>query len=225
MSSKNQYEKRARKKSLLGAITETQETKGDVKNSLIEMGKDLIVGVIGGGVVGAAIGKASLVIGAAVTTAGHYAKNRLASIFGVGMMAANGFQTKKENVSGTEEETDMLEGAKERVLAFKDTFSEKLFLDKILRKKAGDSATSQSAATEKSTAGMGDVQYFTYPDQGTGSLGEGEIDMSALDRIEQQVAQSAAAFRKNQEEVKGILPSDQDVGEMGEEPDVEDQNF
>ncbi len=35
MSNKNQYEKKSRKQSLLGAITETQETKGDVKGSLI----------------------------------------------------------------------------------------------------------------------------------------------------------------------------------------------
>ena len=95
MSRKNQYQKRSRKKSLLGEIVETQETKGDVKGSLIETGKDLVIGVIGGGIVGALIGKTSLLIGAAVTGIGHYANNRLASIFGFGMMASNGFQPKK----------------------------------------------------------------------------------------------------------------------------------
>jgi hypothetical protein len=204
MSNKNQYEKGSRKKSLLGAITETQETKGDVKGSAVETGKDLIVGVIGGGIVGALIGKASLLVGAAVTGIGHYTKNHLARIFGVGMMASNGFQPKKEGVSGTEDK-DMLEGAKDRVLAFKDTFSEKLFLDKVLKKK--------EQSSEQTTNGVGEVQYFTYPEQNQVDMGD--VDMSALDRIEQQVKNSAEAFQQKQE-MKGVLPSDEMMGDTME---------
>jgi hypothetical protein len=203
MSRKNQYAKRSAKRSLLGAITETQETKGDVKGSLIETGKDLVIGVIGGGFVGALIGRPSLLVGAAVTGIGHYTKNRLATIFGFGMMAANGFQP-KDGVSGTES-PDILEGAKERAIAFKDSFSEKLFLDKILKKK-------------ETTPGIGDVQYFTYPNEQS-QLGANEVDLTALDQLEQQVAQSAATFR--QQQMKGILPSDESMGDLTDD----DRNF
>ncbi len=209
MSHKNQYEKRSAKKSFLGSITETQETKGDIKGSLIETGKDLVIGVIGGGLVGAMIGKTSLLIGAAVTGIGHYTKNRLASIFGFGMMASNGFQPKTNGVSGVEN-PDMLEGAKERAIAFKDSFSEKLFLDKILKKKE---------ATPETTNGIGDVQYFTYPEEQS-QLGASDIDLSVLDQIEQQVAQSAANYR--QQQMKGILPSDESIGEMTNEEPIGD---
>lgn len=195
--SKNRYEKRSKKRSLLGAITETQPTKGDVKGSLIETGKDLVIGVIGGGFAGAMIGRASLLVGVAVTGIGHYTNNRLISTFGLGMMAASGFQTKKDGVSGPENQ-EVLEGAKERAMAFKDSLSEKLFLDKILKKK------------DTGTNGMGEVQYFTYPDQG--QLGAGEVDLTALDQLEQQVAQSAANYRSQQ--MKGILPSDESMGEL-----------
>lgn len=208
MSRKNQYAKRSSKRSLLGAITETQETKGDVKGSLIETGKDLVIGVIGGGFVGALIGRTSLVVGAAVTGIGHYTKNRLATVFGFGMMAANGFQPKKDGVSGTEN-PDMLEGAKERAIAFKDSFSEKLFLDKILKKKG---------AIGSSTSGIGDVQYFTYPEEQS-QLGANDMDLSVLDQLEQQVAQSAATFR--QQQMKGILPSDESMGDLMDD----DRNF
>lgn len=202
--SKNRYEKRSKKRSFLGAITDTQETKGDVKGSLIETGKDLIIGVIGGGFAGAMIGRSSLLIGVAVTGIGHYTKNRLLTTFGFGMMAASGFQSKKEGISGPENQ-DVLEGAKERAVAFKDSLSEKLFIDKILKSKG------------TATNGMGEVQYFTYPEQS--QLGAGEMDLTALDQLEQQVAQSAANYRSQQ--MKGILPSNEIMGEL----DPGEKNF
>jgi hypothetical protein len=215
MSRKNQYAKRSAKNSLLGEIAQKQETKGSMKGTLIETGKDLVVGVIGGGIVGALIGKTSLLLGAVVTAVGHYTDNRLISSLGFGMMASNGFQPKNSGVSGPENQ-DILEGAKERVMAFKDSFSEKLFLDKFLKK------------SEPATNGMGDVQYFTYPDdQSQSQLGAGEIDLTVLDQLENQVAQSAANYR--QQQMKGILPSDEAMGDppvddlMGDL--TEEQNF
>ncbi len=161
----NRYTKKAKKKNLMHHISNKLETKGNVKNTMLETGKDLIVGVIGGGLVGAVIGRASLGAGAVVTGAGHYAGNNLATIFGIGMMASNGFQ-KSKAVSGL----DGLEGIKERVQAYKETFSEKLFLDKLIVKK-GIAAN-----------GIGDVQYFTYPN---------EMNQNpALDYIENQITES-----------------------------------
>ena len=140
----NRYKKQATKKKFMQQISSGLQTKGNVKNTLLETGKDLLVGVIGGGLVGSAIGKASLGVGALVAGAGHYADNKLATVFGIGMMAANGFQQGK-SVSGL----DGLDGVQERVQAYKETFSEKLFLDKIIPKKV------------LPMKGMGEVQYFT----------------------------------------------------------------
>ena len=163
---KNTYKVRAKKKGIIQHMSKGLETKGNVKNTLLETGKDLVVGVIGGGLIGAAIGKASLGIGALVTGAGHYANNKMATIFGVGMMAANGFQ-KGKSISGL----DGLDGVKERVQAYKETFSEKLFIDKLIAKK--------TAAVN----GMGNVQYFNYPNDVSG-------DLAALDYIENQITES-----------------------------------
>jgi hypothetical protein len=164
---KNRYANRAKKKSFMSNFNGELNTKGDIKNSLLETGKELLVTVIIGGVAGAAIGKPSLLIGAGVTGAGHYTGNKLLSMLGIGMMAANGFQSK----SGTNG-LEGLDGVKERVLVFKENFSEKLYLDKILKKKDGG------------TSGMGEIQYFTYPG----------VDMAGLDAIEKEIANSGANF-------------------------------
>lgn len=212
---KNSYEQQARKEDILDGITKDLETKHDVKNSAIETVKDLVVGVIGGGVVGAAIGKASLAIGAVVTGIGHYYKSRLASTFGIGMMAANGFQKKDEQFKGAKEQ-DTLEGVKERVLNFKDTFSQKLFLDKILKSKKKEKQEKQ-----ESTNGVGEVQYFTYPNKEL----EGAADMSALEKMERQVAASAAAHEQRKQEFSDNLPGEEITGgEMGD-LDPADRNY
>lgn len=162
----NRYKKQAKKKGFMQHISTGLDTKGNVKNTLLETGKDLLVGVIGGGVIGAAIGRASLGIGALVTGAGHYANNKMATIFGIGMMASNGFQRGKA-VSGL----DGMDGVQERLQAYKETFSEKLFLDKLTPKKSD------------TVKGIGEVQYFNHPDEMNGPL-------SALDYIENQITES-----------------------------------
>ncbi len=198
--SKNSYQRAAQKKSLLGSITADLDTKGDAKNSAIETLKDVVVGVVAGGVAGSAIGRASLIVGAAITGLGHYYKSRLASIFGVGMMAANGYQSSSQ-MKGTEKEglEGMIEGAKDRVMSFKDSFSEKLYLDKVMKKKEEKKET---------TNGVGEVQYFTYPENKELGTGQ-ELDLTALDKLEKQVRQSGESFQKNM----GILPA-QEMGEI-----------
>jgi hypothetical protein len=188
---KNYYKKQSEKASLLGSITKDLDTKHDAKNSIIETAKDIVVGVVAGGVTGSAIGRASLLIGAAVTGVGHYYKNRLASIFGIGMMAANGFQGGGSDMKGPELEG--LEGVKERIMNFKESFSQKLYLDKLPMLKSKKKET---------TNGMGEVQYFSYPEKKVKELGEGP-DLTALDRIEKQVADSGASFSQ----IHGNLPS------------------
>jgi hypothetical protein len=201
---KNSYEKKA-ERSDFAALTEGVPAKGSIKNTLIETGKDLVIGVIGGGVLGAVIGKPSLVAGAGVTGLGHFMGNRLISLVGIGMMAANGFQTKA--VSGIEE--DGMQGIKDRVMAFKDTFSEKLYIDKFLKKKT-DTTT---------TAGFGELQYFNYASEVAG--------LAALNNVEEQIENSAMS--RLQMNGANMGAADTDLPGMGstlaELSDVSDYNL
>jgi len=180
----NSYEQKHKKASFLGSLTHTQATKGEIKGSLIETAKDLGIGVIGGGIVAAAIGRASFLTGLLVTFAGHYSNQNLLRGFGFGMMAASGFPNKSSAVNGTEIGT--LEGVKERVIAFKDSFSEKLFLDKIMKK-------------DKTVKGFGEVQYFSYPaNQPEPEMGR-TLDLSPLDDILSKVEQSGKNYQTKME--------------------------
>jgi len=201
------YEKKKKKKNLLGSITADLETKHNLENTAIETGKDAVVGVLGGGIIGAAIGRASLLIGVAVTAIGHYTQSRLASIFGVGMMASNGFQKSDNSVNGT---GSIVDDAKERVLTFKDNFSQKLYLDKI-KKPAKEKETNNSinkllkssaetkllpaktAATGEEEKPVGDVQYFKYPHA---EEIEKEQHLTALDHVEDLLHKSAAKYQE-----------------------------
>ena len=172
----------------------------------VETGKDLLIGVVGGGLAGAMIGKPSLLVGILVTGAGHFSNNRLAQLLGIGMMASNGFQPSSSGTNGL----DGLDGVKDRLMAYKDTFSQKFYLDKFMKKTATLPAT---------TAGIGEVQYFTYPDALNG-------DLAALNEIENQLAESALEFQGTAgdlPDVSGELPEmTGDLPEMtGDLPDYQ----
>lgn len=207
---KNQYERQAIKNGILGSITRDLDTKGDAKNSAIETAKDVVVGVVGGGLAGAALGKFSLLAGAVITGIGHYTKSRLASIFGVGMMATGGLVQSEAGMKGMEDK-DMLEGAKERVLAFKDSFPKRIFLDKLLSsKKAG----------QNENEAMGEVQYFVYPGREQDGGMSGSLDLTALEHIENQIAESGADYA-SRSDMKGLLGEESEVGSL----DPSDRNF
>ena len=170
---KNQYKQKARKKGFLTGMNEELPTKGNVKNTMLETGKDLLVAVLGGGLIGSAIGRPSLAIGIVATGTGHYTQSRMLTLLGIGMMAANGFQ-KGKSVNGLEG----LDGVKERLMAYKENFSEKLYLDKILKQKS-------AAATN----GIGGLQYFNYDQEMNGGL-------NALNSIEDQLIESGMQFQQ-----------------------------
>lgn len=172
---KNTYKKNARKKNFLKGMNEQLPTKGNVKNTVLETGKDLLVAVLGGGLIGSAIGRPSLAVGLITTGTGHYTHNRLLTLLGIGIMAANGFQRGK-TVNGLEG----LDGIKERLTAYKENFSEKLYLDKIIKQKSAAAAN-----------GIGELQYFNYPSEMNGGL-------NALDTIEQQLIESGMQFQQMQ---------------------------
>ncbi len=179
-----------------------------VIHTAVETGKDLLIGVVGGGLAGAAIGKSSLLAGILVTGAGHYMKNRYVQLIGIGMMASNGFQN-----SGTTNGLEGMDGVKDRLMAYKDSFSQKFYLDRFLKPKS-----LMPAAT---TAGIGEVQYFTYPEAING-------DLAALSDIENQLAQSALQFQGTAadfSEMTGDLP--EIAGDLPDTPvgEVEDRLY
>ena len=161
---------------MLNNITQTLSTKGDIKNSAIETGKDLVIGVIAGGFAGAAIGRPSLIVGFLTSGIGHYLDNKLLTSAGLGMMASNSFVPKTmQGIEGL----DGLEGVKERVQAFKETLTYKTYLDKVKALNVGK---------PKAISGMGEVQYFSYPN----NMLEGASDeLSLLNHIENQIANTA----------------------------------
>lgn len=173
MAKKNRYQKKAAKKSFLSGLSERLPTKGNAKNSVMETGLTLLV-TMGGGFLGAAIGRPSLLAGLLTTGVGHYTDNKLVQLLGVGIMTSNAFQ-KSGAVSGLEG----LEGVKERLQAYREAVEQKLYLDKLLKKKAA----------EAGTAGLGNVQYFNYPDNSMNGA------LAALDDIENQIADSARQFQ------------------------------
>ncbi len=104
------------------------------------------------------------------------------------MMAAGG-----DKVSGINGTTNGVNGVKENLKAVADDFKSRLYLDKIIKKKAVNG-----------TNGLGDVQYFKYPQQ--------ELDMGALNDIEREIAESAA--RQNQAQVAGTYDDVSGVEDM-----------
>ncbi|MBA3673356.1 MAG: hypothetical protein H0W75_00095 [Chitinophagaceae bacterium] len=175
----NSYQKAGQKKALSG--TGDASTGAKVKNAATELGKDIVVGVIGGGVAGAVLGRLSFVVGAAVTGVGHFAKSRIASALGLGMMASGTYQA-MSGMNG--KPTSGLEGVKERLLALKDDMKKRIFLDKVLKAKE---------KKEEGTNGLGQVQYFIYPNSEDSM---GEIEMSELDRIQKQIQDSAMKYNQ-----------------------------
>lgn len=144
-------------------------TGGNIGASALVTVKDLVIGVIGGGVVAAISGKYAIPIGVLLTGTGHYKNNKLLQVIGLGTMASNSF-SKAGSVSGLEG----LEGVKERLQAYKASMSERFLIDKILKK--------------KSVSGIGEVQYFDYPGNSVG-------DLAALDSIEDQLIESGIQFQ------------------------------
>ncbi len=140
----------------------------------------LLVTAIAAGGAGAAIGKHSLLAGIPLTFLGIHKRSKLLVALGLGLTLSNGFQKKGQSASTSI--TTSVEGfdlkqigqdAKERVGTFFQNFSQKLYLPQ--------------PATDQSTSGIGDeeVTYFVNPYNN----GAGDLDMSELDKIQQQVAQ------------------------------------
>ena len=198
---KNSYQKAALKKTLSG--TGDASTGAKVKDAATELGKDIVIGVIGGGVAGAVLGRLSFVVGAAVTGVGHYAKSRIASALGLGMMASGTYQA-MSGMNG--KPTSGLAGVKERLLALKDDMKKRIFLDKVLKAKE-----KKEEKTDEGTNGLGQVQYFVHPNS---EESMGEVEMNALDTIQKQIQESGMKYNQVNGIEVDLLSGEEEMGEV-----------
>ncbi len=201
--SKNIYVQKARQKSLSGASETAHEveTKHDFKKTAAYTGRDILFGGIGGALAGALVGRSSLLIGIAVTGAGHFFGSPSAAMFGVGLMASGGYQAASGAMHGVEKEG--MEGIKERFISFKDSLKHQLFLDKIIpSKKTANEKT--ETETEETTNGLDDVQYIKHPGNEESDLNGKELDLSEANKIISQINASAEAFATKKKESENV---------------------
>jgi hypothetical protein len=152
----------------------------------------ILLAAIAAGGAGAAIGKHSLVVGVPLTLVGIHKKNNYLIAAGLGLTLSNGFQKPGQTTQGVDgfDVKVMAEQAKDRVGTFFQNFREKLYL---------------SPATPGSTTnGLGEgeeqVTYFMNPYSGTG-----ELDMSAIDRVQEQIAEmNKNVAGMDEREVEGL---------------------
>ena len=138
----------------------------------------VILAAIAAGGAGAALGKHSLLAGIPVTLIGFHKKNPYIIAAGLGLTLSNGFQNQnKTTVQGVDgfDMKQIAEQAKDRVGTFFKNFSEKLYISK-----AAEPASTAGLAGENSED---QVTYFVNPYNDTK-----ELDMSAIDRIQEQIA-------------------------------------
>lgn len=169
--SKKRRKKRKNGKGLFGVTTAAG-------NSYISTAKDtalMLLAAIAAGGAGAAIGKHSLLVGLPITIFGIHKQNKYITAAGLGFTLSNGFQKKAdaattETTEGLGDIKQIAEQAKERVGTFFKNFAEKLYLPKSI--------------TEGTNGlGEGEVTYFVNP------YSNKELDMSAIDRIQEQIAE------------------------------------
>lgn len=154
-------------------LTEDKSKAAD--KPLLQSTLALAVSTVTGAFTGAAMGKPSLYSGLATVITGHLLRAPVLSSFGMGMMVSGGYQ-----VANGFEGTGM-NGVKERIKAFGQDLKARSYIDKIIKPKD----------EIPSIEGLGRVQYFKYPLNG-------QLDMSALDRIEMDLASSAKQYQQTQ---------------------------
>jgi len=195
----NSYAKKAHADSFLKVInSEVPETKNNAALSAGISLRDMVIGGVAGGAIGYAIGKPfpTLAAGFLATGLGHFSGSKALQLIGIGMMSATMVKA-SSSLKGTQD-MEGLDGVKDRLSAFKDAWMEKLMLDKVFKKKDATTLTG-------TTNGIGDVQFFDYPDTVNG-------DLAALNEIENQLADSATEFQGTDEFQGTIGAADYEMG-------------
>lgn len=151
----------------------TRSTKGEIGKSLLKGLAYTGLAVGGGGIGAALIGKPSFYLGAGLTFLGFYKDNHWLSPLGLGMMASSHLVPTSE-LKGLEGLDFKQEGRniKNRLVALKDSFLSKTYLDKVI---PASKPKPPAIASEETTNGFGSVN----------------ANINALDEIEQQLVNQA----------------------------------
>jgi hypothetical protein len=161
---------------LSGGVSQVMEH--PVAQTVTKGGLVLLTAIAAGGA-GAALGKHSLIAGIPLALFGYHKGNQYLMAAGMGLVLSNGFQnpnktTAVQGVDGFDLKL-ATEEAKDRVGTFFKNFSEKLYLTKA-----------------EPTAGLegkdDQVTYFVNPYNSAK-----ELDMSAIDRLQEQIASMSKA--------------------------------
>ncbi len=168
-------------RALHGNASTASANKKPVTETLKEGGLMLVSAIAAGGA-GAVIGKHSLLVGIPVTLFGVHKGNKYITSAGLGLCLSNGFQQQQTSAAptnGIDDEMDgfSMEEVKERVGNYFKNFSEKLYLPK-----------NQSLPTNGLGASDEQPTYFINPYQNPQLQGN-DLDMSQLDRVQEQIAQ------------------------------------
>jgi hypothetical protein len=171
-----------------------------------------VVTLIIGGAIGAAIGKPSLLAGLPVVFAGNYKNHAYLTTLGLGMVLSNGFNALNSAnaapatpaVNGMEgiDPSAMLHGAKDRVMVFLHSFADKLYIP--------HTTPAANPATPLKGLGSTDVSYFFNPYNKDNQV-SGPPDMSALDRVSEQIALLASSNPPSQNQPQSPLQGAEDM--------------
>lgn len=139
------YELRSKRRALAGAeVSVKSEQKSKLINTAEGIGRDVLIGVLGGGLASAILGKYSFIGGLVVAGYGHYSENKVLTALGLGMMASGTFMAltgKKQD-----QKKPLPDRIKERLEIFKEELKQKVFLDKILAEKVVDEKKQEKKA-------------------------------------------------------------------------------
>lgn len=142
------YDLRSKRRALAGdaLYSETKPT-NKLKTTAEGIGRDALIGVLGGGLASALLGRYSFIVGLGVAGFGHYSENKALSALGLGMMASGTFMalTGKKH----DEKRPKSERIKERLEAFKEELKQKFFLDKVLTEKQPEQKAEEKKAKVK----------------------------------------------------------------------------
>jgi len=148
--------------------------KANTKQSFIETGKNIGSGIVGM-VAGSAVGRYSLLVGAATVFSGAYYQKDWITALGVGMVASNGWQgATPKNTTGIDGFQDEVENAKDRAISSLKALGKKLYIDKL----------SPSLGQK---FGLGNLEDSPLVFVGSDVADTGDFDTAAVDAIIEQL--------------------------------------
>jgi hypothetical protein len=206
----NRYEIRNKRLALVGGDVSVREKekykqKSKLKSTAEGMGLDILVGVLGGGVASALLGKYSFLVGLGVSGIGHFSENKTLTALGLGMMASGTFTalTSKQQ----DEKKPLPDRIKERLEAFQDELKRKVFLDKI---SLGNNSESKKEAvadiTKKETTATTALKEDVSGIKKQSSVNLEGIPLADIERARKQ---ATAEFEKEYAEYQKMMAEKQ----------------